>query len=118
MDQIPVPHDQLSGSGEDLVGIDLVLFEPPPDLIDRLLLGQHGRLCLLPIDSAGLLIRWAQLIEHGLSRLSREALLLSFTGGITQPEHVVWLPHLADQLNAMTTGGAARQTAGLHGILQ
>jgi hypothetical protein len=44
--------------------------------------------------------------------------MLSFTGGIAQLEHVVLLPHLADQLNAMTTGGAARQTAGLHGILQ
>jgi hypothetical protein len=82
------------------------------------LLGQDGRFCLLPIDSAGLLINWAQLIEHGLSHLSREAPVLSFTGGITQLEHVVSLPHLADQLNATTTGGAARQTAGLHGILQ
>ena len=44
--------------------------------------------------------------------------MLSFTGGIAQLEHIVLLPHLADQLNAMTTGGAARQTAGLHGILQ
>jgi hypothetical protein len=82
------------------------------------LLGQHGRFCLLPIDSAGLLIHWAQLIEHGLSRLSRETPVLSLTGGTTPLEHVVLLPHLADQLNAMTTGGAARQTAGLHGILQ
>ena len=44
--------------------------------------------------------------------------MLSLTGGIAQLEHVVLLPYLADQPNAMTTVGAARQTAGLHGILQ